>query len=112
MKTMICPNCSNEIEFLNFFRAPTPWHIKCKHCGSKLMVEKHRGTAIILAIAYGILLGFCGVGVGILLFARIHLLTVIVIVIAGAFIGEVLYYSFLKRHGVGLQIRKKQPPSY
>jgi len=72
------------------------------------MVGRYTGVTIILAILYGISLAFCGAGVGILLFGRIHLGAVIVIVIAGAFIGELIYYSFLKRHGVGLQIRKNE----
>jgi uncharacterized protein (DUF983 family) len=40
MQPLICPKCNQEMKFVTFLRAPSPWHMKCKHCETKLKFTK------------------------------------------------------------------------
>lgn len=58
---LICPKCSKEMNFFQFAKAYSPWHMKCKYCKTKLKLEKHRLSMSVLAVTLGVVFGIIAV---------------------------------------------------
>ena len=56
MKSLFCSACEKPVSFLNFAKAPTPFHLKCDHCNTKLRFHQHTGFLLGLAIFFALLL--------------------------------------------------------
>ena len=111
MKGLICPNCSTEMNFATFFKALTPWHLKCNKCKSKLRIKKYRRAAIIAVMIFGMILGiFAGIIGAVILIQypdsfNLFVLLGLVVISIGAFSAEVTYYLLAKKLDFGLEIR-------
>ena len=99
MEKLVCPHCRQEMRFTTFLKAPTPWHLKCSHCQTKLKLEKYNLHALFIAFLIGIVTGIglsyydADLTVAVLVFA------VIVIVF------EYLFFISMRKLGVGLTLR-------
>ena len=82
-----------------FLKSPTPWHLKCAHCQTKLRLKKFEFHAFLIAIIIGIvaLSGLSYYNASSITYALI--LTAIV---AGF---EYLFFIIIRKLGVGLELR-------
>ncbi len=118
MNSLICPNCSTEMNFITFLKAPTPYHLKCNKCNTKLNMKKYRRAFTFIALVYGGILGvFLGVSGGLFFFVSnyenssyfdkviYYLLFCGVGLVLGIVFMEILAYSITKKYDFGLEIR-------
>lgn len=100
MKELLCPNCNKGIGFWNMAKSPTPFHMKCDQCGTKLKVKKFAwlvtGIALVAGLSIGILAGM-----------RRPMGEFIAVLILGVMIFEVVAYIVLRLTGVKLERRKQ-----
>jgi hypothetical protein len=54
MKKIVCPKCENSMSLFTFAQAPTPWHLKCGSCKTKLRPHKHSVLIVALASIFGL----------------------------------------------------------
>ncbi|UCG03392.1 MAG: hypothetical protein JSW11_05250 [Candidatus Heimdallarchaeota archaeon] len=106
MNRLICPNCSIEMDFITFLKAPTPWHLKCNMCNAKLRLKKYRRASLIIATVYGTILGLFLVFL-LFYFDNIffYLLYCAVTFIFAIVLFEVIGYALAKKLDVGLELR-------
>lgn len=99
MAKLICPACEKDMSFMNFSKAPTPWHIKCQYCKAPLKLGRSNLTCLVLSIVAGVVLGVSAV----LLFqvTGIALIGISVFLI-GIVLFEWLVFVSLPKFGVSL----------
>ena len=99
MNELTCPVCQNRISFLNFAKAPTPFHLKCKQCKSKLRLKKYRGLLLGVGLTIGLSIG---------ILAKLYLLSfrsLLGVVCLGAIVFEIIAYVVLRLLKVDLEQR-------
>lgn len=94
MRAFICPQCEKEMNILSFMKAPTPWHLKCKHCGEKLKLDRLKGISSALAFLFGMLLG--GLSIAAYSVSQIVLVGFFVFGIGLILYEYISYFIFLK----------------
>ena len=99
MKTLTCPNCQNEMDFMAFLKSPTPWHLKCAHCKTKLRLKKYELEAFLIAVTVGVLI------LTVLSHFETTSLTYAVVLTAVVAGFEYLFFHAVKKFGVGLELR-------
>ena len=100
MENLECPNCQNPITFLQFFKAPTPWHLKCQECNAKLKVGKYAGITFTLALVIGLIIGLTTD------IYDIPMIYFFIILIFLAFGAEIVVYLLYRRFRISLVLRK------
>jgi hypothetical protein len=104
MVKLKCPNCSQEISFFAFARAPTPWHMKCDKCETKLKQESYKWTLMLIAVCFGMVLG------GVSAFAAMSmggLIIGIAVFVAGLFLFEGLVFRIIPMLDIRLVVRNR-----
>jgi CXXC-20-CXXC protein len=99
VKNIICPKCGNRFDFWSFMKSPTPFHMKCKTCQSKLKIDKYGLPIFILAILVGAFFAIIAMALGISGFEFLVLL------ILAALIFESFLYALLNKLGIKLVAR-------
>ena len=99
MEKLTCPKCQNEMDFTAFLKSPTPWHLKCAHCKTKLRLDKYELYTFLIAITIGILAisGLSHFNASPAVYA-----VVLTTVVAGF---EYLIFTMARKFGVGLELR-------
>ena len=99
MEQLTCPKCHNEIDFMAFLKSPSPWHLKCIYCRTKLKLQKYELYSFLIAIFIGIavLSGLAYYNASSLLYAIVLTATVAVY--------EYLLFIVVRKLGVGLEER-------
>lgn len=100
MAKLQCPNCGNDINFLSFIKAPTPWHMKCHKCGLKLQQDRFKWTCMVVAAFFGAVLGAVFIHFTI---ARESLIAGVAIFILGLVLFEIAAFKLLPVLGVRLE---------
>jgi hypothetical protein len=57
MPKLKCPSCDKALSFWNVAKAPTPFHLKCDHCRTKLSFHGLSWPVLVAAILFGLVLG-------------------------------------------------------
>ena len=57
MRKLKCPSCDKALSFWNVAKAPTPFHLKCDHCGTKLSFHGLSWLVFVVAMLFGLVLG-------------------------------------------------------
>jgi uncharacterized protein (DUF983 family) len=102
MANLQCPDCGNDMNFLSFIKAPTPWHMKCHRCGLKLKQDKFRWSCTLVAACFGGVLGAVSAHLSI---ASESLAIGVATFIAGLVLFEVTGFKLLPKLGIGLKPR-------
>lgn len=100
MKKLKCPECQDAISFTAFAKAPTPWHIKCQNCKSKLKVGKYAGTTFSLALLLGMTIGF------IFSVYNISFMYFILSLLLIAIVAEYICFTLAVSLGIDLKLRE------
>ena len=102
MKKLSCPKCLDNISFITFLKAPSPWHIKCDHCQAKLKVDDGIGSTIAatIIVIFAILLGFINYHY------NLTLTHIVIILISIGTLAEILFYFLARTLGFHLEIKK------
>jgi uncharacterized protein (DUF983 family) len=100
MEKLRCPNCQNEMNFITFAKAPTPWHLKCQYCGSNLKGEKYYAiTTLAITLFFGMLIG------GLCAFSGVPFIPFLLILIAFAVSCEYVFYLLARKLGISLELK-------
>lgn len=100
MESFKCPNCSKEMSYLTFIKAPTPWHLKCGNCNQKLKLGKFRVISSLVVFLIGMIMG----AISIATYEQSYSLTISLLVfVFGFFIIEYGCYFLFKKLGVTLE---------
>lgn len=102
MANLQCPNCGNDMNFLSFIKAPTPWHMKCHRCGLKLKQDKFKWSCVFVAVFFGAILGVVSAHLAI---AMESMAFGVATFIAGVVLFEVAGFKLLPVLGIGLEPR-------
>ena len=99
MEKLICPKCQHEMDFMAFIKSPTPWHLKCVYCKTKVRLQKYELKAFLIAMSIGViaLSGLAYYNASSLLYAA-----VLTTIVAGY---EYLLFITVRKLGVGLEER-------
>ena len=57
MNKLKCPSCDNALSFWNVAKAPTPFHLKCDHCRTKLRFAGLSWPVLAAALLFGVAIG-------------------------------------------------------
>jgi uncharacterized membrane protein YjjP (DUF1212 family) len=99
MNQLKCPACEKPLSFLNVAKAPTPFHLTCDHCHTKLRFEKHGVAALVLVLLLGLLAG------GATLLLGGGYVDVIATMILAGIIFEVIYFILASKMNFRLIVR-------
>jgi hypothetical protein len=99
MEKLTCPKCQNEMDFMGFLKSPTPWHLKCAHCKTKLRLDKYELYTFLIAISLGIV---AISGLSYFKASPVVYAVVLTAVVAGF---EYLIFTMARKFGVGLEER-------
>ncbi|PZO44995.1 MAG: hypothetical protein DCF19_00410 [Pseudanabaena frigida] len=86
------------MSLLTFAQAPTPWHLKCRSCKTKLKPRKHSVLAVVLASIFGLTVA--------LVTLKLPLLYFLLVSIFGIITLEILAFCTCKLIGLDLEIRE------
>ncbi len=90
MNKLLCPDCNSEIGFFAFAKAPTPWHLKCNSCSTKLRLEKNSFLFFFAAV-------LCGAAIGVLAMRKTLGIPIFLISLGCViFVFEYLTYSYVR----------------
>jgi uncharacterized protein (DUF983 family) len=99
MEALTCPKCQTQMDFTAFLKSPTPWHLKCGHCRSKLRLKKYEMEGFLFAVTLGV------VALTALSHFKATSLVYAVVLTATVIAFEYLFFSMVKKFGVGLELR-------
>ncbi len=99
MRELLCPNCQEGIGFWSMAKSPTPYHMKCDRCGTRLKVQKYAWLVTGIAL-------LAGLTIGVLASLRGSMGEFMVILMIGAILFEMVAYIVLRLAGVKLERRK------
>ena len=87
------------MDFMAFLKSPTPWHLKCIYCKTKVRLQKYELQAFVIAMSIGViaLSGLAYYNASSLLYA-----VVLTTIVAGY---EYLLFITVRKLGVGLEER-------
>ncbi|MFX1507283.1 MAG: hypothetical protein ACFFDC_14470 [Promethearchaeota archaeon] len=104
---LICPNCSIEMDFITFLKAPTPWHLKCNICQTKLRLKRYRGATTLFAFILGIVLGLLLLYLFFLFINNIGFFFIFggVFFIFSIVLFEIIGYTLARKFDFGLEVR-------
>ena len=87
------------MDFMAFLKSPTPWHLKCTYCKTKVRLQKYELQAFLIAMSIGViaLSGLAYYNASSLLYA-----VVLTTIVAGY---EYLLFITVRKLGVGLEER-------
>lgn len=102
MANLQCPGCGNDMNFISFIKAPTPWHMKCHRCGLKLKQDKFRWSCALVAACLGGALGAVSAHLSI---ASESLAIGVATFTAGLVLFEAIGFKLLPKLGIGLKPR-------
>ena len=89
-ENLACPECKTEMSFFQFMKAPTPFHLTCSSCNTKLKLDNYPGLILGIAILVGITTGVIIIILDLLLIFELGILVFV------AFMLEVALYLFAK----------------
>jgi hypothetical protein len=99
MKKIVCPKCENSMSLFTFAQSPTPWHLKCGSCKTKLKPRKHSVLIVTLAGIFGLAIALA---YGALKLAPLYFLIVLIFEII---VFETLAFYACRLIGLDLEIR-------
>ena len=99
MEKLTCPTCQKKMDFMAFLKSPTPWHLKCGHCQTKLRLKKYELEAFLIAVTVGVL------ALTVLSHFQATSLTYAVVLTAVVAGFEYLFFQAVKKFGVALELR-------
>jgi len=88
------------MSLLTFAQAPTPWHLKCGSCKTKLKPRKHSVLVVVLASIFGLTVAL------VCLTLKLPLLYFLLVSIFGIITFEILAFCTCKLIGLDLEIRE------
>ena len=98
MNQLSCPACEKPLSLWNVAKAPTPFHLKCDHCRTKLGFERHVGwITFAIALVFGMVVGFAAADFGIDAVIIALILGVVVFEVAMFLIGSAMNLKLTPR---------------
>lgn len=102
MEKLRCPSCQNDLSFLSFLKAATPWHMKCGKCGVKLQQDKSKWLSTLVIFIVGFSLGLLSAHMAI---GHGYTLLGILILLVGYVAFEFFAFKLLPKLKIGLEIK-------
>lgn len=103
MNDLTCPACQHAMTFWNIAKAPTPYHLTCNHCKTKLKNQRH--SLFILSIGVLVPVAIAAI----CLHFHLSFAYLMGMLAIGALPAELVSYYAMLRLGAGLGLRERQP---